>query len=141
MFNQLDSHTARFKNLLGRRGFLAVVCVARRAMYLLRRGRMTPCCAGGFQDGAERDGNLLALYQRGEAASARLALSWRMPGAARHGIRAFISNAAGAGGSDNRGEACEIGERGRMAMKREAVTSARGRPDLPAISATVWMNR
>ncbi|EBW4612687.1 maltodextrin glucosidase [Salmonella sp. LSP 84/01] len=166
MFNQLDSHdTARFKTLLGKdaaRLPLAVVWLFTwpgvPCIYYGDEvgvdGANDPMCRKPFPwDERKQDGNLLALYQR-MAKLRQSSLALRRGGCqalyAEGDVVVFVRvyQQQRALVAINRGEACEVALEALPLLnvagwqcKTGSGDIREGRLSLPAISATVWMNR
>ncbi|EBU9674132.1 maltodextrin glucosidase, partial [Salmonella enterica] len=166
MFNQLDSHdTARFKTLLGKdaaRLPLAVVWLFTwpgvPCIYYGDEvgvdGANDPMCRKPFPwDERKQDGNLLALYQR-MAKLRQRSLALRRGGCqalyAEGDVVVFVRvyQQQRALVAINRGEACEVALEALPLLnvagwqcKTGSGDIREGRLRLPAISATVWMNR
>lgn len=166
MFNQLDSHdTARFKTLLGKdaaRLPLAVVWLFTwpgvPCIYYGDEvgvdGANDPMCRKPFPwDERKQDSNLLALYQR-MAKLRQRSLALRRGGCqalyAEGDVVVFVRvyQQQRALVAINRGEACEVALEALPLLnvagwqcKTGSGDIREGRLRLPAISATVWMNR
>lgn len=166
MFNQLDSHdTARFKTLLGKdvaRLPLAVVWLFTwpgvPCIYYGDEvgvdGENDPMCRKPFPwDESKQDGNVLALYQR-MANLRHRSLALRRGGClvlyAEGDVVVFVRvcQQQRALVAINRGDVCEVALPASPLLnvtgwqgKTGQGTICGGRLTLPAISATVWMNR